>query len=72
MRKSAISHYAKVKTTVSNMRLVESIRTLPKPGLFGWIALTILWTLIPAAAQMSPGPLSRAHQSINGVTDCTT
>ena len=34
--------------------------------------LSILWTSIPAAAQISPGPLSRAHQSINGMTDCTT
>ncbi len=34
--------------------------------------LTILCTFIPAAAQISPGPLSRAHQSINGLTDCTT
>jgi hypothetical protein len=72
LRKSAISHYAEAKTTVLNMRLVESIRTLTEPGLLGWIVLTILWTLIPAAAQMSPGALSRAHQSINGVTDCTT
>lgn len=72
MRKSAIGHYAKAITTVSNMCLVESARALPKPELLGWIVLTILWTLIPAAAQMSPGPLSRAHQSINGLTDCTT
>ena len=34
--------------------------------------LSILCTSITAAAQISPGPLSRAHQSINGMTDCTT
>ena len=54
------------------MRLVEAICSLPMPGLVGWILLTILWTSTPGAAQISPGPLSRAHKSINGLTDCTT
>jgi len=51
---------------------VENVSTLAKPRLLGWIVLSILWTSVPAAAQISPGPLSRAHQSINGMTNCTT
>ncbi len=34
--------------------------------------LSMLWTAIPLAAQISPGALSRAHQSLDGMTDCTT
>ncbi len=40
--------------------------------LLGWLALTMLWTSIPGAGQISPGPLSRAHQSLDGATNCTT
>jgi Cytochrome c7 and related cytochrome c len=72
LRESGISRPNKAKTTVLNMRLVETDCTLTRPRFLGWIVLTILWTLIPAAAQISPGPLARAHQSINGVTNCTT
>jgi hypothetical protein len=32
----------------------------------------MLWTSIPVAAQISPGALSRAHQFLSGMTDCTT
>src|ERR1700737_1199563 len=70
LRRSAISLYIEAKTTVLNTRLA-SLCPLATPGLLGWIVLSILWTSIPAAAQISPGPLSRAHQSINGVTGCT-
>jgi hypothetical protein len=59
------------KTTVLNILLVNAICDFAKPGILGCIVLSILWTSIPAAAQISPGPLSRAHQSINGVTDCS-
>jgi len=31
----------------------------------------LLWLLTPAWAQISPGPLSRAHQSLTGATNCT-
>jgi hypothetical protein len=43
-----------------------------RPGIPGWIVLIMLCTSITDVAQISPGPLSRAHQSINGMTDCTT
>ena len=59
------------KTTVVNTLLVNAICNLAKPGILGCIVLNILWISIPAAAQISPGPLSRAHQSINGVTECS-
>lgn len=34
--------------------------------------LSVLWNAALADGQISPGPLSRAHQSINGLTDCTS
>ncbi len=34
--------------------------------------LSILWISQPLAAQISPGSLSRAHQSLSGLTQCTT
>jgi hypothetical protein len=40
-------------------------------ALLGWAGLGVLWIGISAAAQISPGALSRAHQSLNGATDCT-
>jgi hypothetical protein len=77
LHKSGINRYFDGKTTVSSPRLVESAGTLTKQRILGWIVLTIFCTLIPAAitpvaGQISPGPLSRPHQSLNGLTDCTT
>ncbi len=37
-----------------------------------WIALSIVWVSLQAAAQISPGPLSRAHQTLSGATGCTS
>ncbi len=34
--------------------------------------LCILSVSTPASAQISPGALSRAHQTLNGATDCTS
>jgi hypothetical protein len=37
------------------------------------VAVCILFFAAPPArAQISPGPLSKAHESLNGATDCTT
>jgi hypothetical protein len=72
LHRSGISRYVRAKATASYPRLVKRVRTLAKQRILGWIVLSLLCTLIPAAAQISPGPLSRAHQSISGVTDCTT
>ena len=36
------------------------------------LAVFALLFLAPAHAQISPGPLSRAHQSLNGATNCTS
>ena len=36
------------------------------------VAGTFLLFAFSAAAQISPGPLSRAHQSLSGTTNCTT
>ena len=48
------------------------IRNLAKAGFLGGIVLSVLWNAALADGQISPGPLSRAHQSINGLTDCTS
>jgi len=48
------------------------IRSLAKAGFHGGIVFSVLWSAAFAAGQISPGPLSRAHQSINGLTDCTS
>ena len=47
-------------------------RHLAKAGFLGGIVLSVLWSAAFADGQISPGPLSRAHQSINGLTDCTS
>src|SRR6266849_333846 len=36
-----------------------------------WLVFLIAF-LHPAVAQISPGALSQAHQSLNGTTNCTT
>jgi hypothetical protein len=59
------------RTVVLNTLLLKAVCNLAKPGIFGCIVLSILWNSIPAAGQISPGALSRAHESINGVTDCS-
>ena len=42
------------------------------PMLWGLcLALCLLLEVVPVVAQISPGPLSRAHESLNGSTNCT-
>ncbi len=72
LRKSASSRYVEANTTILETRFVEIVGALAKPVILGCIVLSILWTSIPVAAQISPGSLSRAHKSINGMTECTT
>ena len=35
-------------------------------------SVLVLFSATVSAAQLSPGPLSRAHQSLSGITQCTT
>jgi len=45
------------------------------PPVFRWLLAFFLLPLcaaIPARAQVSPGPLARAHQSLNGTTQCAS
>ena len=44
-----------------------ALRTLPAVFFFFWLVLCIA----PAHAQISPGPLARAHQQLSGATNCT-
>ncbi len=37
-----------------------------------FLAALVLWSALPTPAQISPGPLSRAHQSLSGTSNCTT
>ncbi|MGA7755450.1 MAG: hypothetical protein WCB05_21650 [Candidatus Sulfotelmatobacter sp.] len=61
----------KTNIATGNNFLVARIWNLAKAGLLGAIVLSALWNTVSAEGQISPGPLSRAHQSINGLTDCT-
>lgn len=69
---SAVSGRVKPPNTVSITCLGRAAGTLSKSAILGCIVLSLLLNSAPAAAQISPGPLSRAHQSIDGVTDCAT
>ncbi len=68
----AVSDRVEPPTTVSITRFVRAVAALSKSVILGCIVLSFLSISIPAAAQISPGPLSRAHQSISGVTDCVS
>jgi Class III cytochrome C family len=37
-----------------------------------FLAALMLWSALPTPAQISPGPLSRAHQSLSRTSNCTT
>lgn len=55
----------------TNKRLIE---TWPASAVL-YVCLTLAWMIaLPstAAAQISPGPLSRPHQSLNGSTNCAS
>ena len=41
-------------------------------ALFAAVLVVCAWAAPPASAQISPGPLSRAHQSLNGSTNCAS
>jgi len=69
---TAIGRHIKTKTAAFKTLRVETLRALAKPVISGAIVLGVLSTSVPAAAQISPGPLARAHQSINGVTGCVS
>jgi hypothetical protein len=68
----AVSDCVEPLTTASINCIVQAIRTLSKSAFPGCIVSILLWIPNPVAAQISPGPLSRAHQSINGVTECAS
>jgi hypothetical protein len=69
---SAVSECVEPPTRVSITCIVQLTCSFSKSVVLGCIVLSFLSTSIPAVAQISPGPLSRAHQSINGMTDCVT
>jgi hypothetical protein len=62
--------------------LIDAPRVRPSParkfvlpvlcGWLGWLMLTVFANANLAMAQISPGALSRAHQSLDGATDCTS
>jgi len=41
-------------------------------GAFRWCALTLAFLAGPAHAQISPGPLAKAHQSLSGTSQCAS
>jgi hypothetical protein len=72
LRKSASSHYVEPIIAILNTRLAKSVGALAKPILLGCMVLSIFSISIPLTAQISPGSLSRAHQSISSITQCTS
>ncbi len=67
---SAISHCVEGNINVLKACLVEIVCHLAKSGILGCIVMSVLWTSIPVASQISPGPLSRAHEEISGLSGC--
>jgi hypothetical protein len=43
-----------------------------RPRVLAAVFIGLLLGLFPARAQISPGPLSRPHQSLNGATNCAS
>ena len=39
---------------------------------FLWLASLVVWSCAVGQAQISPGPLSRAHQGLEGLTKCAS
>ena len=54
------------------MRLLTSRGRFARLSYLFFTIVLLLWLSAPAAAQISPGSLSRAHQPLNGTTNCTT
>ena len=71
LQASAMFRVVETKTEVLKALLVNVVCNLAKSEIIGCMVLSILWNSIPAPGQISPGPLSRAHESINGVTECS-
>lgn len=62
-----------VGAVAENARVTCVRKTLIRTLLFGLCVGLFLWALLPSAsAQISPGPLSRPHQSLNGSTNCAS
>lgn len=38
---------------------------------WGWLVSVLLFCAVPGRAQISPGPLAKAHQSLSGDSNCT-
>jgi hypothetical protein len=72
----------------AGLGVAQRFQIFPDDPLFGKDAISrqafalllsfILWSILllglacPAAGQISPGPLSRSHQSLNGTSNCST
>src|SRR5450755_496709 len=73
-------HRVKLRRTMSNFRALGpapcafriSRMLRPKQFLQALIAFFWLGLGMPAGAQISPGALSRAHQSLTGATNCSS
>lgn len=70
MRTSAIRGGSDATITVLDTCVTLATVTLVRRKLLGWIVVFVLGISIPVTAQISPGPLSRAHGSLSGMTDC--
>ena len=64
----------KSSTYKGNLRAVDHFYATMRPVLLrlGWWSTLMLAAAVGARAQISPGPLTRAHQSLEGATQCAT
>jgi hypothetical protein len=70
--KLRISGGIKIKAAGAEARLPAKVCLSGACSIVACVALGFLGLSLPCAAQISPGPLSRAHQSLSGLTNCTT
>jgi Cytochrome c7 and related cytochrome c len=70
--KLRISGGIKIKAAGAEARLPAKFCLSGDCSIVACVALGFLGLSLPCAAQISPGPLSRAHQSLSGLTNCTT
>jgi hypothetical protein len=68
----AVHGLIKTDTSIGNTSHVRTLCNLAQAATLGCLVLSALGSPIPADGQISPGALSRSHQSINGITGCTS
>jgi len=72
LQEIAIGSRVQAKTKRAMGFFFANLRSATVGNVLAWTGLCFLSGLLPIWAQISPGPLSRAHRSLNSMGDCTT